>query len=179
MADGVVFTAGQNATPPANTRAATDDCGAAGHVGIAKLAVSADGSATVIPADSDGLHVQTVERTVSPQHSVVAAIALAAGSSAALDGAAITAATTGQLAGVDVGSTVPFRADVETVSGARVIRATIYGRAGETVQWRPPSRRFVELAGGAGIRFGVSVTNLDASEAADIRSTIYWDEVTP
>lgn len=178
MADGVVFTSGANATPPANTKAATDDCGAAGHAGIAKLAVSANGDATVIPADLDGLHVQTVERVSSPQHSLVAATALAAGGSSALNAADIATATTGQLAGVDVGSTVPFRADVETVSGARVIRATLYGRAGETVQWRPPSRRFIELAGGAGIRFGLTVTNLDANEAADIRATVYWDEVT-
>lgn len=37
---------------------ATDDAGAAGHVQLTKLAVSADGSATVIPADAtNGLRV--------------------------------------------------------------------------------------------------------------------------
>lgn len=52
MADGVPITAG------AGTTIATDDAAAAGHVQIIKLAISADGSATVIPADAtDGLLV--------------------------------------------------------------------------------------------------------------------------
>lgn len=52
MADGVAITAGSGTT------VATDDCGAAGHAQIAKLAISADGSATAIPADAtDGLRV--------------------------------------------------------------------------------------------------------------------------
>lgn len=52
MPDGVAITAG------AGTTVATDDAGASGHVQIIKLAISADGSATVIPADaSNGLDV--------------------------------------------------------------------------------------------------------------------------
>lgn len=51
MADGVAITAG------AGTTIATDDAGAAGHVQIVKLAVSADGSATPVPATSKGLAV--------------------------------------------------------------------------------------------------------------------------
>lgn len=178
MADGVVFTSGANSTPPANTKAATDDCGSAGHVGIAKLAVSANGDATVIPADDDGLFVQTVDRVASPQHTVVAATGLSAGGTSVLNAADITTSKTGRLAGVDVASSVPFRCDVETVSGARVTRTTVYGQAGQTVQWRPPSPRYLELVGAAGVHFGATVTNLDASETADIRATIYWDEVT-
>lgn len=178
MADGVVFTSGANSTPPANTKAATDDCGASGHAGIAKLAVSANGDATVIPADTDGLYVQTVDRNESPQHSPLLAAAVAAGGSSVLNAADITVGKTGQLAGVDAGSSVPFRVDVETVSGPRVTRTTIYGSPGETVQWRPPSKRFVELAGGAGVHFGATVTNLSPHQTGDIRATIYWDEVT-
>ena len=58
MADTVVFQATAAATPPDATIVATDDAGAAGQVQIIKLAISADGSATVIPADAaNGLDV--------------------------------------------------------------------------------------------------------------------------
>lgn len=53
MADGVVLNAGSG-----GVTAATDDAGAAGHVQIVKLALSADGSATPITADASGLEVQ-------------------------------------------------------------------------------------------------------------------------
>lgn len=52
MADGVVLNAGAG-----GVTAATDDCGAAGHAQIVKLAVSADGSATAIPASANGMGV--------------------------------------------------------------------------------------------------------------------------
>jgi hypothetical protein len=52
MADGVAITAGSGTT------IATDDAGVAGHVQLNKLAISADGSATLIPADAaNGLDV--------------------------------------------------------------------------------------------------------------------------
>ncbi len=52
MADNVAITAGTG------TNIATDDAGAGGHVQIIKLAISTDGSATVIPADAaNGLDV--------------------------------------------------------------------------------------------------------------------------
>jgi hypothetical protein len=46
MADGIAI------TPGVGTTVATDDAGAAGHVQIQKLAISTDGSATLIPADA-------------------------------------------------------------------------------------------------------------------------------
>lgn len=51
MADGLTTQTTALATVPDATKIATDDAGLAGHVQIIKLAVSADGSATVIPAD--------------------------------------------------------------------------------------------------------------------------------
>lgn len=58
MADGVTFQSATPATPAAGTVAASDDCGAAGQAQIIKLAISTDGSATVIPADAtNGLDV--------------------------------------------------------------------------------------------------------------------------
>lgn len=63
MADDVTFGAGNNATPPNLTIAATDEITVAGphlgaHAGVAKLAVSADGDGTHLPATAtDGLLV--------------------------------------------------------------------------------------------------------------------------
>lgn len=51
MADNVQITAGSGTT------IATDDAGVGGHVQLVKLAISTDGSATLISADSDGLLV--------------------------------------------------------------------------------------------------------------------------
>ncbi|RDI73314.1 hypothetical protein Gocc_2914 [Gaiella occulta] len=53
MADGIPITAG------AGTTVATDDTGATGHVQLFKLAYSADGSPTLVPADANGLLVNT------------------------------------------------------------------------------------------------------------------------
>jgi hypothetical protein len=57
MADGVSFQTTAVATPPDATKVATDDAGASGHVQIVKLAQSADGSATPVTADVDGMLV--------------------------------------------------------------------------------------------------------------------------
>ena len=58
MADGVSFQTSTLATPASGTEIATDDAGGDGHVQIIKLAISTDGSATVIPATTaDGLLV--------------------------------------------------------------------------------------------------------------------------
>lgn len=53
MADGVELNAGTG-----GAIAATDDCGASGHAQVVKLAISTDGSATLIPAETtNGLDV--------------------------------------------------------------------------------------------------------------------------
>lgn len=53
MADGVVLNSGTG-----GATAATDDCGASGHAQVVKLAISTDGSATLIPAEAtNGLDV--------------------------------------------------------------------------------------------------------------------------
>lgn len=59
MADTVTTQSSAPATPPAGTVIATDDAGADGQVQIVKLGYSADGVATRIPADANGLGVNT------------------------------------------------------------------------------------------------------------------------
>ena len=61
MADGVAITAGSGTT------IATDDCGAPGHAQVVKLAISTDGSATLVPADStNGLDVDVTRVPTDP-----------------------------------------------------------------------------------------------------------------
>jgi hypothetical protein len=52
MADGVAITAGSGTT------IATDDCGASGHAQVVKLALSTDGSATLLTVNGNGLQTQ-------------------------------------------------------------------------------------------------------------------------
>ena len=69
MADDVTYTVAANATPPGGTMATTDETAsgphsAGSHMGIAKLAVSADGDSTHVPATvADGLRVQVSNPT--------------------------------------------------------------------------------------------------------------------
>ena len=67
MSDNVPITAGTG------TSIATDDCGAAGHTQIVKLAMSGDGSATLIGADSNGLDVD-VTRIQTPVTTLTAEV---------------------------------------------------------------------------------------------------------
>lgn len=64
MADGVTVATGNNTSPPNSTKFATDDAGASGHIPITKLAYSADGDPTLIPADANGLQVQVSQGEV-------------------------------------------------------------------------------------------------------------------
>jgi hypothetical protein len=157
-------------------RVAVDDT-AAGVVQLFKIVVSADGVSTLVPADIDGLFVQSIERAESPQDVMVVATALAAGANADLNGTDIATGKTGRLMAVDVGASVPARWDIQTVNGSRVTRTTLYTGFGDHRTWRPPSPVFIELAGGIGKHFGLSVTNLHSHKAADLRGTLYWDEV--
>lgn len=84
MTDGVNITAGSG------TKILTDDTGTDGHAQVVKLGVSADGSATLIPADAtNGIDVD-VTRTVPPTPAVVvmqnAATALGNGTSLDVQG---------------------------------------------------------------------------------------------
>ena len=61
MADGIAITAGSGTT------ILTDDTGAGGHAQVVKLAISTDGSGTLIPADSSaGLGVAASATAAGP-----------------------------------------------------------------------------------------------------------------
>lgn len=113
--------------------------------------------------------------TVSPQ---MVSSDLPVGSSAAFDAPDITTAMTGRIMAVHVASAAPCRVDVELVSGSRTIIDTYYFGTGEDGWWYPPYPTFWELIGDGVAHFGCTVTNLGGKEASDVRTTIYWDEVT-
>lgn len=65
MADNVQFTLNADSTPPNGTLAATDELSDGSHAGIAKLAISANGDRTLIPATAaDGLLVEISNASV-------------------------------------------------------------------------------------------------------------------
>ena len=89
MADGLTLNAGSG-----GETLATDDAGAGGHVQIVKLAISTDGSATLIPAEaSNGLDVDVTR--IQAGDNVIGRVKLSDGTDVAL----ITAA--GQLTVLD------------------------------------------------------------------------------
>ena len=146
-----------------------------GVIELVKLAISADGSSVLIPADLSGLVVQP--RLDNPQTQQLIATSVGPGGLTNLDATDIPTGKTGKLLGCDVGSSVPCRWDIQVVSGARTTRTTLYTRGGESKPWRPPfGEKFIQLTGGSGIHFGVAVTNLSTFQTADGRATLYWDE---
>lgn len=58
MADDLTYTSSSPAGPPNNTKQVTDEHATRGHMPLVKLAYSADGDATPITADANGLEVQ-------------------------------------------------------------------------------------------------------------------------
>lgn len=75
------------------------------------------------------------------------------------------------LAGTDITSSVPFKGVIQAVvNDSATTIATIFGKAGDTVQWRPADRRYASVtsaAAGGFDGFQVIVTNLDTNDAAD------------
>ena len=143
-----------------------------------------------LPADStgkqlktwelpDGTHVEIVDIAPDePSIETFTTASVAAGASTTFTTSAIAAATTGRLAGVDVAASVPIRVEILTVAaGVPTSRVVTFRDRFDGRPWRPPHPRYVEQSGGATNHFRVTVTNLDTVDAADVYTTIYWDEV--
>jgi hypothetical protein len=142
-----------------------------------------DATAKVAVDDSDVAfgEVQLIGYAVqSPHDQLLLSSNLSAGANVDLTAADITTGRVGRLLGADLGCSVPCRYDIQIVNGPRTTRSTIYTGPGETFPWRVPmGGRWIELTGGATKAFGLSITNLDVNQAADVRGTLYWDEVAP
>lgn len=146
-----------------------------GVIELVKLAVSADGISTLIPADLNGLVIQP--RLDDPHTQPLLATSIGPGGLTNLDCSDIPVGKTGKLLGADLGSSVPCRWDIQTVSGSRTTRTTLYTQAGESKPWRPPyGEKWFDLTGGSGVHYGIGVTNLSPTQTADARATMYWDQ---
>ena len=148
-----------------------------------------------VPPDSTGkftatrqlvIGADTVERQhfelglTSPQITYVTSASLAAGASATLDSAQLTASMTGRLWGVTVACSVSFKAEVYTVANGTpsTIKGLGISHTGHWT-WPTPHAGFITVpysvtAGLDGFR--VIVTNLDLSESADVYCSIFYDE---
>jgi hypothetical protein len=114
-----------------------------------------------------------VDTPTTPLQSSVTSSALAAGSSVNVDSADLVSKYLWQ---ADLTSSVAFKVVLSTLAnGVATVRSTMFGRGGETIQWRPPHRAFSQSGSGAGADgFRAAFTNLDTSEAADVYATFHY-----
>lgn len=121
--------------------------------------------------------------TVSPQVSYATSSSVAAGGSAVLQSAQVTSAKTAYLVGVYVSSSVPFKAELATVSNGVASSTKKLVGFSRDLDWyfRPPGREFFSVAhdSTAGFDgFQVIVTNLTTgTTAADFYMCVMYDEI--
>lgn len=138
--------------------------------------------AEVKDTDPDASHHGLVVRgaaLVSPQDSTGTAATVAAGATGSVDSTAITSSKTGKLLRVEASSSVPFKAEIQTVlNGAATTRAVRFGR---DVAWVAPHKDSIQQAESATAGFDgfrVLFTNLDTGAgSADFHASFVWDEV--
>ncbi len=113
-----------------------------------------------------------------PKFSAKTSAALGAGASVDLTHY-VTSGKTGQLAGLDVSSTVPLKVIINTeVTASKTARVVLFSQPYTPLQWRSPYKTYITQASAdATSGFSVSLKNMDSSVAADVYSTGYWDEV--
>jgi hypothetical protein len=118
--------------------------------------------------------------SVSPVVDALNSSALAAGSSANLDGTFISASATGKLVQVTVSSSVACKWIIKTLDGAaETTIAVLFTPAFNTFVWRTAEKDYNTLAYSDGDEtFRVTAINLDQDNAGDVYTTIEWDEVS-
>lgn len=103
----------------------------------------------------------------------------AAGSSTDADSADFGGSTK-KLAGVDVGASVPWKAEIKSVdNGSETVLNVLFGKAGESILWRSSHRDYYSVAFSANAGFDgfrVTVTNQDNAKAADLYATLYTED---
>ncbi len=170
-----------------------DDPHATLDVGVMALAVrsdtpaasAADGDYIPMIVDASGrLHVTDPNAGAgSPSTPVVdeASTTLTAGTESTTEFRTVDfGADTFQLAGVDIGSSVAFKAIIQSVDNdVPTVITTVWGQSGTTVQWRPPNKAYgsVTWAGSAGFDgFEILVTNFDTSESSDFYVSMFYED---
>lgn len=100
--------------------------------------------------------------------------ALAAGGSVNVDSNELTEKE--NLSKATFTSSVPFKVSIASVENTvETIHAVMFGRAGETVSFDPPDRRYVSASNTAGTDvFRAKFVNHDTSEAADVYASFFY-----
>ena len=130
------------------------------------------GRVTASEGISTSLSVLSANRTHSTSASV------AAGGQVDLDATQISSGLTGKLVQVIISSSVPFKAELKTVTNA-VASGTLVTWINRHVDCTFAHKKFITVAqnAGAGVdTFRVAITNLDTASAADVYATFFYDE---
>lgn len=146
---------------------------------VLSAAPSATNPLPVRLADGAAFYNAASSAPTSPQFGTLTSASLGAGSNVDLTTAAITNGKTGRLAGIDFSSTVPCKLIVSTVlTSTPTTRVILFVEPYVALSWRPPFSTYITQVGNGSTNFfRVNVTNKDASSAADVYATIFWDEV--
>jgi hypothetical protein len=108
---------------------------------------------------------------------------LGAGTSVNIDSVAVSGTKTGKVQQITLSSSAPVKWEIKKSSlGVDTTMDVVFtsGNTGNspTHEWEPPHRDYTQLVGnGTSAFFRVTATNLDASHAANVYATFYFDEV--
>ena len=129
-------------------------------------------------ADGAAFYTAASGALVLPKFSTKTSAALGAGASVDLTHY-VTSGKTGQLAGVDVTSTVPLKIVINTeLTAAKTTRVVLFSQPYLAMQWRSPYKTYItQVSADATSGFSVTIKNMDSAVAADCYSTAFWDEV--
>ena len=130
------------------------------------------------------LKVAIVEPSIvaySPQFSVGTDTGVAATTSTDLDSDQISVGKTAHLMEIVVAADETFKAELKTVqNGIASSNKVVWVEANKAWHWKAPGRGFITQAydAGAGLDgFRLTITNLHASDSADVFCSFFWDEV--
>ncbi len=131
--------------------------------------ITVQGIASMTPLSVSG---SFTDSPTNPASSTQTSAAVAAGSSGTLATGDIKSK---YLWGIDISCSVSYKAVVGTVANGSTTSVTVlFGRAGETLQWKPANRKFFQSGNTAGTDgFSCVITNQDTSDAADVYATFY------
>ncbi len=125
---------------------------------------------------SEGLTTSLAVLSANRTHSTTASVA--AGGAADLDAAQISSGLTGKLIQIIISSSVPFKAELKTVTNA-VETGALVTWIDRSVDCTFAHKKFITVAhnAGAGLdTFRVTITNLDTTAPADVYATFFYDE---
>jgi hypothetical protein len=142
-----------------------------------RVQIAGSGAGDILQVTSSGgLPTSVAVLSATRTHSTVASVA--AGGQVDLDASQISSGLTGKLMQVIIASSVPFKAELKTVTNA-VGSGVLVTWIDRSVDTTFVNKKFITVAEnvGAGIdTFRLTITNLDTAEAADVYATFFYDE---